>query len=107
MGIVLGCIADDFTGATDLGNNLARAGMHVEQTVGLPVETQAAAGLGAVIVSLKSRTAPVAQAIEQSCAAARWQLAQGARQIYIKVYATSDSTSAGNIGPVTEALMDL
>jgi uncharacterized protein YgbK (DUF1537 family) len=101
----LGCIADDFTGATDLANNLVRAGMRVVQTIGVPDE--AVAGADAVVVALKSRTAPVAEAVTESLAGARWLLAQGARQLYFKVCSTFDSTPRGNIGPVTEALMEL
>ena len=100
----LGCIADDFTGGTDLANNLVRAGMRTLQLIGVP--EGAAADCDAVVVALKSRTAPVAQAVAQSLAAARWLRAQGATQIYFKVCSTFDSTPQGNIGPVTEALMD-
>jgi 3-dehydrotetronate 4-kinase len=105
MSIVLGCIADDFTGATDLANNLVRAGMRVVQTIGVPgapVE-----GVDAVVVALKSRTAPVDEAVSQSLDAGRWLRAQGAQQLYFKVCSTFDSTPRGNIGPVTEALMAL
>ena len=104
MTLLLGCIADDFTGATDLANNLVRAGMRVVQTIGVPAEP--VADVDAVVVALKSRTAPVAEAVGQSVTAARWLRAQGAPQIYFKVCSTFDSTPAGNIGPVTEALMD-
>jgi uncharacterized protein YgbK (DUF1537 family) len=102
--ILLGCIADDFTGATDLANNLVRAGMRVVQTIGVPgalLDTEA----DAVVVALKSRTLPKAEAVEQSLAALRWLQAQGAQQIYFKYCSTFDSTAAGNIGPVTDALM--
>ncbi len=105
MTIVLGCIADDSTGATDLANNLVRAGMRVVQTIGVP-----AAPLGvevdAVVVALKSRTIPPAEAVAQSLDALYWLQAQGACQIYFKYCSTFDSTAEGNIGPVTEALMD-
>jgi uncharacterized protein YgbK (DUF1537 family) len=103
--LLLGCIADDFTGATDLANNLVRAGMRVVQTIGVP-----AGALGeevdAVVVALKSRTIPAADAVAQSLAALRWLQREGARQIYFKYCSTFDSTPRGNIGPVTEALMD-
>ena len=102
--MILGCIADDFTGGTDLANNLVRAGMRTLQLIGVP--EGAVADCDAVVVALKSRTAPVAQAVAQSLAAARWLRAQGATQIYFKVCSTFDSTPHGNIGPVTEALMD-
>jgi uncharacterized protein YgbK (DUF1537 family) len=106
--MILGCIADDFTGATDLANNLVRAGMRVVQTIGVPTTPAEAAGLGdvdAVVVALKSRTAPVEEAVAQSLAACRWLRAGGAQQIYFKVCSTFDSTPAGNIGPVAQALM--
>lgn len=103
--ILLGCIADDFTGATDLANNLVRAGMRVVQTIGVP-EGPLGAEVDAVVVALKSRTVPAAEAVAQSLAALHWLQAQGARQIYFKYCSTFDSTPAGNIGPVAEALMD-
>jgi uncharacterized protein YgbK (DUF1537 family) len=106
--MILGCIADDFTGATDLANNLVRAGMRVVQTIGVPTTPAADAGLGdvdAVVVALKSRTAPVEEAVAQSLAACGWLRAGGAQQIYFKVCSTFDSTPAGNIGPVAQALM--
>ena len=102
--IRLGCIADDFTGATDLANNLVRAGMRVVQTIGVP-GTPLAADVDAVVVALKSRTIAPADAISQSLEALRWLQGQGAQQVYFKYCSTFDSTAAGNIGPVTEALM--
>ncbi len=104
MSLLLGCIADDFTGATDLANNLVRGGMRVVQTIGVPAVP--IDGVDAVVVALKSRTAPVAAAVADSLAAARWLRAQGAAQIYFKVCSTFDSTPQGNIGPVAEALLD-
>ena len=103
--ILLGCIADDFTGATDLANNLVRAGMRVVQTIGVPaapLDTE----VDAVVVALKSRTVAPANAVAQSLAALHWLQQQGAQQIYFKYCSTFDSTAQGNIGPVTEALMD-
>ncbi len=102
--MILGCIADDFTGATDLANNLVRAGMRVVQTIGVP-DAQASIEADAVVVALKSRTAPVDEAVQQSLDAARWLRARGAQQIYFKVCSTFDSTPQGNIGPVAEALL--
>lgn len=101
----LGCIADDFTGATDLANNLVRAGMRVAQTIGVP-SGPLDAEVDAVVVALKSRTIPAEQAVAQSLEALRWLQGQGAQQIYFKYCSTFDSTAAGNIGPVTDALMD-
>ena len=109
LGLKLGCIADDFTGATDLANNLVRSGMRVVQTIGVPT-TPLAADVDAVVVALKSRTVPKAEAIAQSLSALKWLQAQGAEdrlpQIYFKYCSTFDSTPDGNIGPVAEALMD-
>ena len=109
LGLTLGCIADDFTGATDLANNLVRSGMRVVQTIGLPT-TPLSADVDAVVVALKSRTVPKGEAIAQSLEALKWLQAQGAEgrmpQIYFKYCSTFDSTPEGNIGPVTEALMD-
>ncbi|MES2945022.1 MAG: 3-oxo-tetronate kinase, partial [Pseudomonadota bacterium] len=103
--ILLGCIADDFTGASDLANNLVRSGLRVVQTIGVPTGL-ANAEVDAVVVALKSRTIAPQEAIEQSLAALAWLQAQGAQQIYFKYCSTFDSTAQGNIGPVTEALMD-
>jgi uncharacterized protein YgbK (DUF1537 family) len=105
MTLRLGCIADDFTGATDLANNLVRAGMRVIQTIGVP-DDAATMAADAVVVALKSRTAPPKVAVAQSLAACRYLKASGATQIYFKVCSTFDSTPRGNIGPVLEALMD-
>lgn len=101
----LGCIADDFTGATDLANNLVRAGMRVVQTIGVP-RASMAVDADAVVVALKSRTVAAEDAVAQSLDALRWLQREGAGQIYFKYCSTFDSTPAGNIGPVTEALMD-
>jgi uncharacterized protein YgbK (DUF1537 family) len=103
--LMLGCIADDFTGATDLANNLVRNGMRVVQTIGVP-QAPLDTAADAVVVALKSRTIAPAGAVEQSLAALQWLRAQGAQQIYFKYCSTFDSTAQGNIGPVTEALMD-
>lgn len=101
----LGCIADDTTGATDVANNLVRAGLRVRQVHGVPSGTaDAGAAADAIVVALKSRTAPPAQAVAETLAAARWLREQGARQLYFKICSTFDSTPRGNIGPVADAL---
>ncbi|WP_373634848.1 3-oxo-tetronate kinase [Yoonia sp. SS1-5] len=99
----LGVIADDFTGASDIGLTLAEAGMTVTQFIGVP-DGAADAALDAGVIALKSRTAPVDQAIAASLAACDWLQAQGAGQIVFKVCSTFDSTPQGNIGPVLDAL---
>jgi len=101
----LGCIADDFTGATDLANNLVRAGMRVVQFIGTP-EGALDVEADAIVVALKTRTIAPAEAVAQSLQAAEWLLGQGAPMIYFKVCSTFDSTPQGNIGPVADALME-
>ena len=102
--MILGCIADDFTGATDLANTLTRRGMKTIQTIGLPKGEAPEAD--AIVVALKSRTIPAAEAVSQSLEACRWLKANGARQIFFKYCSTFDSTDDGNIGPVADALLD-
>ncbi|MFK7966200.1 MAG: 3-oxo-tetronate kinase [Burkholderiaceae bacterium] len=104
--MLLGCIADDFTGATDLANNLVRNGMRVVQTIGIPGQSGSTmTDVDAVVVSLKSRTTPKAEAISESLQALQWLRDAGCRQFYFKYCSTFDSTDDGNIGPVTDALM--
>jgi uncharacterized protein YgbK (DUF1537 family) len=123
--VKLGCIADDLTGATDLAVNLQRAGWRVVQLNGVPDRAldlrqlvqgpvagavqvdvaDAAPAIDAVVVALKSRTAPVAQAVAQSLASAAWLRAHGAARLFFKICSTFDSTPAGNIGPVADALL--
>ena len=97
----IGVIADDFTGASDIALTLAEGGMRTAQFVGVP---EGDADVEAGVVALKSRTAPVDQAIRDSIAACDWLLSQGAEQIVFKVCSTFDSTDAGNIGQVATAL---
>lgn len=107
MPLRLGAIADDLTGATDLALMLARGGMSVKQVVGVPAGPAALGDADAVVVSLKSRTIPSAQAVEQTLAAAQVLLAAGAEQLLFKYCSTFDSTDDGNIGPVIDALLTL
>jgi 3-dehydrotetronate 4-kinase len=103
--MLLGCIADDFTGASDLANMLAKGGMATTQFVGVPV--MAAEKLcEASVIALKSRTIPAAEAVKQSLEALDWLLKQGCGQILFKYCSTFDSTPEGNIGPVAEALLE-
>jgi uncharacterized protein YgbK (DUF1537 family) len=103
MPLLLGCIADDFTGATDLANTLVKGGMTAVQVIGVPTGPLPEAD--AVIIALKSRTAPVGEAVAQSLAACGALLAAGAKQIFWKYCSTFDSTDQGNIGPVADALL--
>ncbi|WP_279482203.1 3-oxo-tetronate kinase [Aureimonas sp. SK2] len=101
----LGCIADDFTGATDLASQLVSAGMAVVQTIGVPADALAA-DCDAVVVSLKTRTIDPREAVRQSLDALEWLQAQGADRFYFKYCSTFDSTDRGNIGPVSDALLE-
>jgi|SRR5271165_155460 len=106
MAALMGCIADDFTGGTDLASMLVKSGMRTVQTVGLPEANLRFDDVDAVVIALKSRTAPVDEAVAESLAALRALRELGCQQFYFKYCSTFDSTPAGNIGPVAEALMD-
>jgi uncharacterized protein YgbK (DUF1537 family) len=103
--MLLGAIADDFTGATDLCAMLVRGGMRTVQLIGVPSADQLIPDVDAVVVALKSRTAPVRQAVDESLAALKWLQAGGAKQFFFKYCSTFDSTDQGNIGPVADALV--
>ncbi len=106
MPILLGCIADDFTGATDLAGTLVKHGLRTVQIIDDPHSERPPEDAEAVVVALKSRTSPVEQAVRESRSALAWLRAAGCRQFYFKYCSTFDSTADGNIGPVAEALMD-
>jgi uncharacterized protein YgbK (DUF1537 family) len=106
MGVVLGAIADDFTGATDLCNTLVRRGMKTVQLIDVPAAGSPVPDAEAVVIALKSRTIPAGEAVSMSLKALAWLKAAGARQVLFKYCSTFDSTDAGNIGPVAEALLD-
>lgn len=104
---VFGCIADDFTGASDAASFLVKGGMSVRLYNGVPEQGQTGGEDQALVIALKSRTQPTAQAVEDTLRAARFLLDQGVRQLYFKYCSTFDSTPQGNIGPVADALMEL
>jgi 3-dehydrotetronate 4-kinase len=104
MTALLGCIADDFTGGTDLAGMLVNHGMRTVQMIGVP-QGPPPEGADAIVVALKSRTTPANEAVAESLAALRWLQKAGCRQFYFKYCSTFDSTDKGNIGPVTDALM--
>ena len=105
--VLIGAVADDITGASDLCLMLSRAGLHTVQVIGVPGPDLALPQADAVVIALKSRTIAAAQAVALSVSAARVLLDSGAAQILFKYCSTFDSTDAGNIGPVTEALLAL
>jgi 3-dehydrotetronate 4-kinase len=102
---LLGCIADDFTGATDLAAMLVRNGMRTVQLIGVPAADMPVPDADAIVVALKSRTAPPADAVSDSLAALAWLRAAQCRQFFFKYCSTFDSTPQGNIGPVADALV--
>ncbi len=105
MTLLLGAIADDATGATDLANTLVKQGLPTVQVIGVPDETIAIGAAEAVVVALKSRTAPVDAAVRDSLAALGWLQRRDVEQVFFKYCSTFDSTSAGNIGPVADAFL--
>ncbi|TQF30476.1 3-oxo-tetronate kinase [Bradyrhizobium sp. UNPA324] len=104
MTLALGCIADDYTGASDLANTLTRAGLRTVQTIGVPSDDLALPEVDAVVVSLKSRSIEAGLAASHSRAADKWLRSRGAGHVLFKICSTFDSTDAGNIGPVMDAL---
>jgi 3-dehydrotetronate 4-kinase len=100
----LGCIADDYTGASDLANTLTRCGLRTVQTIGVPAGDLALPEVDAVVVSLKSRSIEAGLAVSRSRDAEKWMRQRGARHVLFKICSTFDSTDAGNIGPVMDAL---
>ena len=104
MKLALGCIADDYTGASDLANTLTRAGLRTVQTIGVPADELKLPEVDAVVVSLKSRSIEAGLAVSRSRAADKWLRSRGADHVLFKICSTFDSTDAGNIGPVMDAL---
>ncbi|CAN5195584.1 four-carbon acid sugar kinase family protein [soil metagenome] len=104
MTLALGCIADDYTGASDLANMLTRCGLRTVQTIGVPLDALALPEVDAVVVSLKSRSIEASKAVARSREADKWLRARGASHVLFKICSTFDSTDAGNIGPVMDAL---
>lgn len=106
MTLLLGCIADDFTGATDLANTLVKSGLRTVQLIGLPADATSVPDAEALVIALKSRSIPPGEAVEASVTALRWLQGHGARQFFFKYCSTFDSTEDGNIGPVIDGLME-
>ncbi len=104
MTLALGCIADDYTGASDLANTLTRQGLRTVQTIGVPPDDLKLPEVDAVVVSLKSRSIDAGEAVARSREAEKWLRSRGAGHVLFKICSTFDSTDAGNIGPVTDAL---
>ena len=105
MTTFLGCIADDFTGATDLASMLARSGVNVSLRIGVPLSTPKNTA-EIEVIALKTRSISASKAIEESLSALKWLKEAGAKKYFFKYCSTFDSTAEGNIGPVSEALMN-
>lgn len=105
MTTFLGCIADDFTGATDLASMLARSGVNVSLRIGVPLSTPENTA-EIEVIALKTRSISASKAIEESLSALKWLKEAGAKKYFFKYCSTFDSTREGNIGPVSEALMN-
>jgi len=103
---LLGCIADDFTGATDLASMLVGGSMRTVQVIGVPAADESPPDADAIVVALKSRTSDPADAVRASLAALAWLQRASCRQFFFKYCSTFDSTDAGNIGPVADALVE-
>jgi uncharacterized protein YgbK (DUF1537 family) len=106
MTLLLGCIADDFTGATDLANTLVKSGLRTVQLIGIPEADMEVPNAEALVIALKSRSIPASDAVEASVGALKWLKNQGARQFFFKYCSTFDSTVDGNIGPVIDSLLE-
>jgi uncharacterized protein YgbK (DUF1537 family) len=106
MTLALGCIADDYTGASDLANTLTRGGLRTVQTIGIPADDLVLPEVDAVVVALKSRSIEAGLAVSRSRAAEKWLRGRGAGHVLFKICSTFDSTDAGNIGPVMDALRE-
>lgn len=104
MTLALGCIADDYTGASDLANTLTRAGLRTVQTIGVPADDLALPEIDAIVLAFKIRSVPAGEAVAQALKAERWLRGRGAGHVMYKICSTFDSTPAGNIGPVLDAL---
>ena len=105
MTTFLGCIADDFTGATDLASMLARSGVNVSLRIGVPLSTPENTA-EIEVIAMKTRSISASKAIEESLSALKWLKEAGAKKYFFKYCSTFDSTAEGNIGPVSEALMN-
>ncbi|TDQ59381.1 uncharacterized protein YgbK (DUF1537 family) [Mesocricetibacter intestinalis] len=101
----LGVIADDFTGASDIAGFLSENGLQTIQINGVPLQPLPNPA-DALVISLKSRSNPPREAVEQSLQALRWLQKNGCNRFYFKYCSTFDSSAEGNIGPVTDALLD-
>jgi len=104
--LFLGCVADDFTGAGDAASFLVNQGIPALLYNGIPKSAEGLGDCAAAVIALKTRSAPVREAVEDSRQAFRFLIEQGAGQLYSKYCSTFDSTPAGNIGPVTDAMLE-
>ncbi|MGV9386584.1 3-oxo-tetronate kinase [Nonomuraea sp. NPDC003707] len=106
MSVLLGCVADDYTGGTDVAAALRRSGLRTVLIFGIPGPATVLPDCDAVVVALKTRSIPAGEAVAASLAVQRWLHERGVRRLYVKYCSTFDSTDQGNIGPVADALTE-
>lgn len=104
--LILGCIADDFTGASDAASFLVKGGMKTLLFNGVPGKEEILEECQAVVIALKTRTQETESAVRDTLAAAEWLKERGAKQLYVKYCSTFDSTRKGNIGPILDAILE-
>lgn len=104
--MIIGCIADDFTGASDAASFLVKGGMQTILFNGIPQEKERTESCQAIVIALKTRTQKTEDAVKETLKAAEWLKENGAKQLYIKYCSTFDSTPKGNIGPIMDALLE-
>ena len=105
--VLIGCIADDFTGASDAASFLAKSGLKTLLVNEIPAGGLPVDGCDAVVVGLKTRSIPPQDAVRSTVKALEWLQRLEPRQYYIKYCSTFDSTPRGNIGPTVDAAMDM
>ena len=104
---IFGCVADDFTGASDAASFLVKGGMSVQLFNGIPAKgSRIAEGVQAIVIALKSRTQDIGEAVADTMRSLGWLKEQGVEKFYLKYCSTFDSTPEGNIGPVADAAME-
>lgn len=104
--MLIGCIADDFTGGSDIASFFAKGGLSTVLYNGIPEKNSVPPESDVCVIALKTRTQDTAEAVEDSLAAIKWLKEQGAQQFYVKYCSTFDSTPEGNIGPICDAVME-
>ncbi|MDF0584065.1 3-oxo-tetronate kinase [Bradyrhizobium yuanmingense] len=104
--LIFGVVADDLTGGMETAAMLVAAGIEC----GFVTDPDLVGSCGdvpAIVIAQKTRVIPANIAVGMTAKATRALLARDVRQIFFKYCATFDSTDQGNIGPVSDLLMQL